>query len=197
MTSTPLPAAPGETLHTSLALANSAVTLTSGQHFDELGNPQEATTWLIDHGLVPSNTALLSYCQQQLTGLRETLRIVFSAQVEGQTPAVHALEHLNTTMTAAPGISALRFSPGNGFARESVHPVSRLVEHAMSQLADDAAKLLSGDQAQLLAQCAAAPCDRFLLRTHARRHWCSIRCGDRVRAARAYARKNHGTTPGD
>ncbi|MDN5704722.1 MAG: hypothetical protein L0K41_03970 [Yaniella sp.] len=27
------------------------------------------------------------------------------------------------------------------------------------------------------------------MRTHARRRWCSTRCGDRVRAARAYARK--------
>ncbi|MFC4716815.1 CGNR zinc finger domain-containing protein [Glutamicibacter sp. BW77] len=25
--------------------------------------------------------------------------------------------------------------------------------------------------------------------THGRRQWCSTRCGDRVRAARAYARK--------
>jgi len=32
-------------------------------------------------------------------------------------------------------------------------------------------------------------CQRFFLRTHARRQWCSTRCGDRVRAARAYARK--------
>ncbi|MFC7713379.1 CGNR zinc finger domain-containing protein [Nonomuraea recticatena] len=32
------------------------------------------------------------------------------------------------------------------------------------------------------------PCNRYLLR-HGRRHWCSIRCGDRARAARAYARR--------
>ncbi|MDN5936022.1 MAG: CGNR zinc finger domain-containing protein [Nitrosospira sp.] len=30
---------------------------------------------------------------------------------------------------------------------------------------------------------------RFLLKTHGRRQWCSTRCGDRVRAARSYARK--------
>lgn len=32
-------------------------------------------------------------------------------------------------------------------------------------------------------------CDRIFLRTHARRQWCSTRCGHRMRAARAYARK--------
>ncbi|WP_404798560.1 CGNR zinc finger domain-containing protein [Streptomyces pristinaespiralis] len=28
------------------------------------------------------------------------------------------------------------------------------------------------------------------MRTHGRRHWCSTRCGDRARAARAYARRS-------
>ncbi|MFI6014956.1 CGNR zinc finger domain-containing protein [Streptomyces sp. NPDC051243] len=32
------------------------------------------------------------------------------------------------------------------------------------------------------------PCNRYLFR-HGRRHWCSTRCGDRARAARAYARR--------
>ncbi|MHC5560905.1 CGNR zinc finger domain-containing protein (plasmid) [Kocuria sp. U4B] len=32
------------------------------------------------------------------------------------------------------------------------------------------------------------------MRTHGRRQWCSTRCGDRVRAARAYARKQERST---
>ncbi|GAB2883292.1 hypothetical protein GCM10022245_18400 [Streptomyces mayteni] len=51
--------------------------------------------------------------------------------------------------------------------------------------------------ADLLAACGSAPCDRFLLRTHGRRHWCSTRCGDRARAARAYARRGEGEGEGD
>ncbi|WP_430408092.1 CGNR zinc finger domain-containing protein [Glutamicibacter halophytocola] len=56
-------------------------------------------------------------------------------------------------------------------------------------MAEDAASLLSGDEADQLSQCEAEPCTRFFLRTHGRRQWCSTRCGDRVRAARSYARK--------
>ena len=59
----------------------------------------------------------------------------------------------------------------------------------MAQLADDAAALLTGPEAGLLVHCEASSCNRFLLRTHARRQWCSTRCGDRVRAARSYARR--------
>lgn len=35
--------------------------------------------------------------------------------------------------------------------------------------------------------------NRYLLR-HGRRHWCSVRCGDRARAARAYARRTGAAT---
>ncbi|WP_343958895.1 CGNR zinc finger domain-containing protein [Yaniella flava] len=62
-------------------------------------------------------------------------------------------------------------------------------------VSDDAAALLTGEHSDLLTQCESAPCDRFYVRTHARRRWCSTRCGDRVRAARAYARKQQSATP--
>ncbi|WP_344969397.1 CGNR zinc finger domain-containing protein [Streptosporangium fragile] len=43
-----------------------------------------------------------------------------------------------------------------------------------------------------MTACGSPPCNRYLLR-HGR-HWCSVRCGDRARAARAYARRSR-TTP--
>ncbi|MFC8522304.1 CGNR zinc finger domain-containing protein [Pseudarthrobacter sp. NPDC057230] len=46
-------------------------------------------------------------------------------------------------------------------------------------------------------QCASNPCDRFLLRTHSRRQWCSERCGARQRASRAYVRKHDKTSSSD
>ena len=81
------------------------------------------------------------------------------------------------------------FIPFLAAVRTVEHPATRAVEHAMATIAEDAAALLTGDEAPLLAECAADSCGRFFLRTHARRQWCSTRCGDRVRAARAYARK--------
>lgn len=185
----PLPPAPGAGVHVSLALANSRVTLPGGRAADELDDPAAATQWLITRDLVPAGTELLEYCQNQLAGLRETLRALFSAQVEGVAPEGEALHGINRALTRVPSALLLQHDVDRGLHRVPSHPVTRLVEHAMAQIAEDAAALLTGEEAGSVAQCAASPCDRFLLRTHARRHWCSTRCGDRVRAARACARK--------
>jgi predicted RNA-binding Zn ribbon-like protein len=88
----------------------------------------------------------------------------------------------------------LRHDPGAEFRRGQAHPVTQFVEHAMARIAEDAATLLTSSAAALITRCHAAPCDRYFLRTHGRRQWCSTRCGDRVRAARAYARKQERST---
>ena len=103
------------------------------------------------------------------------------------------LDGINAALAAAPNTSLLHYAPGEGFFRSLEHPATRLIEHAMSVIAEDAAALLAGHEAHLLAQCEAKPCSRFLLKTHGRRQWCSTRCGDRVRAARSYARKRTQT----
>ncbi|SDQ72415.1 Conserved protein containing a Zn-ribbon-like motif, possibly RNA-binding [Arthrobacter crystallopoietes] len=189
MSTIPLPPAPGAEQHTSLALANSTVTLPGGHAVDELDSPENATRWLISHQLVPDETALLAYCQNQLATLRGSLRAIFAAQADSREPELSALEGVNQALTKVPSAPLLRYDPQEGLHRAPQHPVTQLVEHAMAQIAEDAASLLTGDQAGLIARCEATPCNRFILRTHARRYWCSTRCGDRVRAARAYARK--------
>ena len=189
MTSVPLPPAPGTAGHLSLALANSIVTLPGGLRIDELNSPEDATAWLVSHGLAPDGTCLLSYCQLQLAGLRGDLRETFRSRTEGTAPAPAALDGLNQALTAVPSAAPLHYSPEGGLVRGHIHPLSRVVAHAMAQIAEDAAELLTGPDAGRLASCAAAPCDRFMVRTHARRQWCSERCGARQRANRSYARR--------
>nr|WP_205834468.1 CGNR zinc finger domain-containing protein [Arthrobacter sp. SF27] len=155
----------------------------------KLDSPENATQWLISHNLVPEETALLAHCQNQLTTLRGNLRAIFAARADSSVPELRALEGVNQALTKVPSAPLLRHDPQAGLHRAQQHPVTQLVEHAMAQIAEDAASLLTGDQAGLIARCEATPCNRFLLRTHARRYWCSTRCGDRVRAARPYARK--------
>jgi predicted RNA-binding Zn ribbon-like protein len=189
MTNVPLPPAPGTAGHLSLALANSVVTLPGGLRVDELDSPENATAWLIAQDLAPEGTGLLSYCQLQLEGLRGDLRQVLGAHAGGTAPAPAALEGLNRALTAVPSAALLHYSPEAGLVRGHTHPLSQIVAHAMAQIAEDAAELLTGPDAGRLASCAATPCDRFLIRTHARRQWCSERCGARQRANRSYARK--------
>lgn len=196
MTKVPLPPAPGTIGHPCLALANSIVTLPGGQRVDELNTPEDATAWLIMHDLAPVDTGLLAYCQLQLTDLRENLRRVLESHTEGVAPNAEPLSGINRALTAVPSAALLQYDPDKGLLRVANHPTSQLVNHAMAHIAEDAAALLTGADAHRIARCAAAPCDRFMVRTHARRQWCSERCGARQRANRAYARKQEKSPAG-
>lgn len=189
MSEASFPPAPGTAEHPSLALANSIVMHPGERQTDELDTPENATAWLIHHRLAPPDTGLLTYCQLQLTGLRGHLREALGSHVEGVAPGPGALEGLNRALTAVPSAALLHYDLDKGLLRVPSHPLTQLVDHAMAHIAEDAAALLTGPEAPRLARCASAPCDRFMVRTHARRQWCSERCGARQRAHRAYARK--------
>ncbi|KDN82153.1 CGNR zinc finger domain-containing protein [Kitasatospora cheerisanensis] len=96
---------------------------------------------------------------------------------------------LNGALTATPATPLLHWDAERGLHRTLPHPADPIAIQAMARLAADAAELLTGPDAVRLAACGGAPCSRYYVRTHAARHWCSTRCGDRVRAARAYAKK--------
>lgn len=194
MMNVPLPPAPGTAEHLCLALANSIVTLPGGQRADELDSPQGATAWLIGHALAPEGTGLLAYCQLRLTGLRDDVREVLTSRTNSVAPEPRSLDGLNHALLAVPSAPLLRYDPDKGLLRVPSHPTTQIVDHAMAHIAQDAAGLLTGPDAHRIARCASAPCDRFLVRTHARRQWCSERCGARQRANRAYARKQ-GPSP--
>jgi predicted RNA-binding Zn ribbon-like protein len=66
------------------------------------------------------------------------------------------------------------------------------MQRAFAALAEDAIALVCGERRGDLIACEAPGCVRVLLKDHPRRHWCSTRCGDRVRAARHYRRSREG-----
>lgn len=189
MSEMPLPPSPGAQEHSSIDLVNSEIHLPGGKIHDSLTTTEETTAWLTSRSLIGQGATLQSYCQNRLVGLRGDLRRAFAAHISGTPLDPRALDGINTALTAATSAELLHYAPGEGFFRSLEHPTTRLIEHAMSVIAEDAAALLAGVEAHLLAQCEAEPCSRFLLKTHGRRQWCSTRCGDRVRAARSYARK--------
>ena len=194
MSTLPLTPSPGAQEHVSIDLVNSEAHLPGGKTYDALSSPEATTAWLVERGLVGDAAVLQSYCQGRLAGMRGDLREAFAARESGADVDPRALDGINAALVAAPNASLLHYVPGGGFFRSIEHPATQLVEHAMSVIAEDAAALLSSEEAELLVQCSAEPCTRFFLRTHGRRQWCSTRCGDRVRAARAYARRR--TTSG-
>jgi predicted RNA-binding Zn ribbon-like protein len=185
-----LPLARGEEEHLSLALANSAIVLAGGHRVDLLGTPAQANHWLAERGLAPVDAGMRELCATQLRSLREQIRSLFASRAEGRPALPAALRSVNDAMTRVPTAPLLRWDDKTGPYRATPHPTTAIVDHALAALAADAADLLTGPDAGILAVCGSAPCDRFLMRTHGRRHWCSTRCGDRARAARAYARRS-------
>ncbi|AXG55507.1 hypothetical protein SLCG_4352 [Streptomyces lincolnensis] len=189
-----VPPAPGAERYPALDLANSAPALPGGQYLDFLGSPAAAGQWLADRGLAPADAGLRELCTSRLRGLREHVRALLGCHVDGLPAPADALAAVNDALTRAPSASLLHWDSARGLYRATSHPVTQIVDHALAALAADAADLLTGPDAERLTACGSPPCNRFLLR-HGRRHWCSTRCGDRARAARAYARRTGNATP--
>ncbi|WBQ06935.1 CGNR zinc finger domain-containing protein [Kribbella sp. CA-293567] len=189
MTETAQLAVPGVEEHPSLALVNSVTESARGHRRDELETPESVRAWLLTRDLIDPDAVLYEYCRGRIVALRESLRDLFTAHTGGDVPPPEAVQALNSALTSVPGALLLRFDATTGFTRGADHPVTQVVEHVMALIAEDAATLLTDDEASMLSSCEADGCQWFFLRTHARRQWCSIRCGDRMRAARAYARK--------
>ncbi|MFJ9105628.1 CGNR zinc finger domain-containing protein [Streptomyces sp. NPDC102405] len=183
-----LPPAQGEEEHLSLALANSAIALTGGQRVDLLGTPAQANNWLTERGLAPVDVGMREMCATQLRSLREQIRSLFASRAEGLPALPAAVRAVNDAMTRVPTAPLLQWDDKTGPYRASPHPTTAIVDHALATLAADASDLLTGPDADRLTACGSVPCNRYLLR-YGRRHWCSTRCGDRARAARAYARR--------
>jgi predicted RNA-binding Zn ribbon-like protein len=193
----PLPPAPGTERHVALDFANSEFTLRAGR-LDLLATPDEATRWLVERGLADDDAVLYEFCAGRLRELRAQLRVLLAARIDGTLPPAEAVRAVNTALTTAPAASLLHWDEAQGPYRAAAHPADRVADHAMAAIAADAAELLTGPDGERLAACSASPCTRFLVRTHAARHWCSVRCGDRVRAARAYARRTQqAKAPGE
>ncbi|MER7344558.1 ABATE domain-containing protein [Streptomyces aurantiacus] len=183
----PLPA-PGAETYPALDFANSAVTLPGGRHVDFLGTPAAADQWLAEHGLAPADAGLQEMCTAQLRSLREQIRSLLASRVAALPALPAALSAVNDALIKAPAVALLHWDQKDGPYRAAPHPTTQLLDHALAALADNTADLLTGPDAERLTACGSSPCNRYLLR-HGRRHWCSTRCGDRARAARAYARR--------
>ncbi|WP_192583017.1 CGNR zinc finger domain-containing protein [Streptomyces albicerus] len=182
------PPAPGAEQYPALDFANSAVALPGGQFLDFLGTPAAANRWLTEHGLAPVDAGMREMCAAQLRSLREQIRSLLASRVAGLPALPTALSAVNDALTRVPTAALLQWDEKNGPYRAAPHPTTEIVDHALATLAAGAADLLTGPDAERLTACGSPPCNRYLVR-HGRRHWCSTRCGDRARAARAYARR--------
>lgn len=185
------PPAPGEERSVALALVNTRFQA-EGRIVDAIGQPAEALAWLNRHQALPAEGARTERrsvdAETRLPVLREAIRALFVARIQGDRPPKGAVEELNAALRAVPSIATLSWAPSGPPTRGHRACSGDRLTQGLAALAMDALEVLTGPDATMLAACPASGCMRLMLRTHGKRQWCSTRCGDRVRAARHYQR---------
>jgi predicted RNA-binding Zn ribbon-like protein len=178
---------PGERDHPALALVNSRHNSRAGI-VDHLADPEALGEWLAWRSLAPRGAAATEADLERARALRDAVRELMVASLEQRAPAASAVATVNEASAVAPAADQLRWKDADGFVRTRSAPGAGELRRALAALAEDAIGLVCGERREDLIACEAPGCVRLLLKDHPRRHWCSTRCGDRVRAARYYRR---------
>ncbi|ATY16478.1 hypothetical protein CU254_19820 [Amycolatopsis sp. AA4] len=160
---------------------------TSGLH-DDLRTREDLDAWLddvgVERGSRQSSAAELALARR----LRDAVRRL-AAQVtadDRQSPTVDvdtALSDLNDLVTHLP-VPQLTFADGK--LRETSSRGASPVVTGLARVARESIALLGGPEATKLQACYAPGCVLYFMKTHPRREWCSVACGNRARAARHY-----------
>ena len=170
-----------------------------GRH-DDLRTPADVDEWLDAVGVDRAGAHATERELATARALRDAARLLaahVTADSRAGLPAAPitdvaaALDQVNATAAEVPAPRlALRDGRLELGAPEGPSPVT----NGLAQIAEQAVALLGGEDAARLRACYAPGCVLYFVKTHPRREWCSVACGNRVRAARHYqrARDRHG-----
>jgi predicted RNA-binding Zn ribbon-like protein len=174
---------------------------TDGIH-DDLRTAADLDAWLDAVGIDRAGARATEGELARARALRDAVRRLAafvtrdtrSAAASAMTDVTAALEQVNLTAAELPApLLALRNGRLELSAGRSASPVTT----GLARVAEQAAGLLGGDDAARLRACYAPGCVLYFIKTHPRREWCSVACGNRVRAARHYQRIREQTARGN
>ncbi|MFI9365160.1 CGNR zinc finger domain-containing protein [Kitasatospora sp. NPDC053057] len=169
-----------------VAFANTLVA-TRGKVRDTLAAPEDLTAWLAPDAPGAAAAALGDADLAAFRTLRDAIRAVLRALVDGEPAPAAEVEQINEASAAAPRWPVLT-ADGAGYA-VTRHTDRAPVPAALGALAHDTAALLTGPLAADLRACHGPGCVQFFVKDHPRREWCGPGCGNRARAARHYHRQ--------
>ena len=154
---------------------------------DGLATPGDLAAWLQIHGCdvqADASAAIVSEFRE----LRDAIRALFRATLDGESPPAAAVETLNRTSAAAPAFPRLIWPPDGEPRVEVASSGDNSAAAVLAGVARAAIEFLGGPDRDRLRDCQAPGCVLFFLKDHPRREWCSAGCGNRARAARHYRR---------
>ncbi|MFF1870384.1 ABATE domain-containing protein [Streptomyces sp. CB03911] len=159
---------------------------------DALRTPEDLGGWLAARTALFSEPLRAELSAPAATGahvarfreLRQALRDLAAAQVEGARPADAPVALLNASARLA--VSWPEFEPTAGGPARAVtrwsEPDPLLA--ALGEVAAAGVGLLAGEAAEQVRACPAPGCILYFVKSHGRREWCTVGCGNRVRVAR-------------
>lgn len=176
---------------------------TDGVH-DDFQAPADVDDWLDALGFDRSGATTTTAEFERARLLRDSVRRLAAHVTEDDRPAAaSAVESVHRAMAAvnatAAELPAVRLALDDGELHFTADLTVSPVTAHLAAVADEAQHLL-GENANVLRACHAPGCVLYFAKTHPRREWCSIACGNRARAARHYeavrsarnVRKNEG-----
>jgi predicted RNA-binding Zn ribbon-like protein len=160
---------------------------------DDLSTTAALDEWLDAVGMDRAGTHATGHELAKARALRDAVRRLAGyvtqdtrpAAVSATTDVAAALDLVNSTAAELP---APRLALRDGRLELGAHRGPSPVTTRLAQVAEQAVQLLSGAEAVRLRACYAPGCVLYFMKTHPRREWCSVACGNRVRAARHYQR---------
>lgn len=169
---------------------------------DELRTPADVDEWLdaagVDRAGTPASTSELARARTLRDAVRRLAAHVTrdsrQAASSATTGLEAALDQLNATAAELPApLLALR----DGQLEVGPPAGSSPVTTGLARVAVESVGLLGGPDAARLRACYAPGCVLYFIKAHPRREWCSVACGNRVRAARHYQRIRSGSAERD
>ncbi|HEX6454365.1 MAG TPA: ABATE domain-containing protein [Trebonia sp.] len=163
---------------------------TAGVH-DDLAAAADVDAWLDAIGLDRHGDRATDAELAAARRLRDAVRRLAAQVTADDRPAAQsatrdigaALRDLNQ---AAAHLPVPQLTLDGGMPRETAASGSTAVTAALARVARESITLLGGPGAAELRACHAPGCVLYFTKTHPRREWCSIACGNRARAARHY-----------
>ena len=166
----------------------------TGPH-DDLDTAEDLTAWLdavdLDRAGHSATAAELALARR----LRDAVRRL-AAHVTGderdatQSGAGNGAGNVEAAVRdvndAVAHLPAPRIALTDGVLRATSASGGSAITAALARVADEAITLLGSPEADKLRACYAPGCVLYFMKTHPRREWCSVTCGNRVRAARHY-----------
>lgn len=160
---------------------------------DDFAAPADLDEWLNAVGVeLAGETAKPTDLDQALRLRDATRRLAAHVTADTRLAAASRMERIDYAITTLN--DAVRFTPhprldwcDDTLSIAADTPGAR-VRSGLAVVALATMQLLGGSDAATVRACNAPGCVLYFVRTHPRREWCSVACGNRVRAARHYER---------